>query len=587
MIISCIILYSLLVVVFLAIDDEIEDNDDLKLGLQILELMFLFVFCVEISLNFIGFGWLFIKDWWNIGDITVIILAIIFVILEMVIDDGTLNSVLRIRGLFRLLRVGILIRKVDSIRQKSQARKRNQIRDIYHVSSPAEIVNEILTDIRNMVQNDDRMIEDLNYCIKMISSGKLYEINLYDGDSVTDEKQRDALAWVKNATGKSKDDKKYGSENKIMIESKLLSINIDSKLNLTKESKAMLDSADTISDFNIFDFKDEVKENELLTLSSFLLNKHMLFQNCKIDPDTYIKFIRRIQDNYNPTWIEYHNKTHGADVCQTSYFFLQGWDFMKIGKISDYELMSIIISASCHDFEHPGVNNGYLINARAKWALEYNDKSPLENHHIASTFMVIEHPDYNLFTNFSSDDYKSVRKDMIEIVLATDAAHHFNEVGKFKSRVSWDDFSPDGEDKMMVIKMMVHLADISNPCKPFDLALTWTGLLYDEFFKQGDREDSEGRTISYLMDRNTVNIAGSSIGFSKALVQPAYEELVKVIPKAQIWVDYLHKNIKQWEELQDEFEGKKETGQNYILESRGVIAGWEGKDNFQSLEGIV
>mmetsp|Transcript_11792 Transcript_11792/g.11755 ORF Transcript_11792/g.11755 Transcript_11792/m.11755 type:complete len:94 (-) Transcript_11792:85-366(-) len=44
MIISCIILYSLLVVVFLAIDDEIEDNDDLKLGLQILELVFLFVF---------------------------------------------------------------------------------------------------------------------------------------------------------------------------------------------------------------------------------------------------------------------------------------------------------------------------------------------------------------------------------------------------------------------------------------------------------------------------------------------------------------------------------------------------------------
>lgn len=159
----------------------------------------------------------------------------------MVIDDGTLNSLLRIRGLFRLLRVGILIRKFDSIRKKSQARKRNQIRDIYHVSSPAEIVNEILTDIRNLVQDDDRMIEDLNYCIKMISSGKLYEINLLDGDSVTDDKQRDALAWVKNATGKSKDDKKHGSGNKVMIESKLLSINIDSKLNLTKEAKAMLD----------------------------------------------------------------------------------------------------------------------------------------------------------------------------------------------------------------------------------------------------------------------------------------------------------------------------------------------------------
>lgn len=55
-IITCIILYSLLVVVFLAIDDEIEDNEDLKLSLQIVELVFLFIFCIEISLNLVGFG---------------------------------------------------------------------------------------------------------------------------------------------------------------------------------------------------------------------------------------------------------------------------------------------------------------------------------------------------------------------------------------------------------------------------------------------------------------------------------------------------------------------------------------------------
>ena len=148
--------------------------------------------------------------------------------------------------------------------------------------------------------------------------------------------------------------------------------------------------------------------------------------------------------------------------------------------------------------------------------------------------MIIEDSEFNLFKNISPGDYTDVRKNMIEIVLATDAAHHFNEVGKFKSRVSCDDFAPDGDDKMMVVKMMVHLADISNPCKPFDLALTWTGLLYDEFFKQGDREDSEGRDISFLMDRKVVNIAGSSIGFMNMLVKPAYEELVKVIPKAQV-----------------------------------------------------
>ena len=143
-IIVLILLYTLLVIVYLAIEDVIEDHRAVELSLQITELVFLFIFCVEISLNLIGFGMFFIKDWWNIADVTVILLAIIFVILDMTLDDSSLSGLFRLRGLFRLLRVGILIRKFDSIRKKSQARKRMQIRDIYHVSSPAEIVNEIL-----------------------------------------------------------------------------------------------------------------------------------------------------------------------------------------------------------------------------------------------------------------------------------------------------------------------------------------------------------------------------------------------------------------------------------------------------------
>jgi hypothetical protein len=500
-------------------------------------------------------------------------MAIVLVVLDISLNDSSLSSIFRIRGLFRLLRIGILIRKFYVIQKKSKERKKMQVRDIYNVSSPAEIVNEILSEIRDMVQNDDKIIEDLNYCIKMVSSGKLYEIIFNEGeDDATNDQNRDALNWVKSIKGRTREDKRDSSAAKLMIQNKLQSINITSALGLTKESQEMLDCADTIDDFNIFDFKDEVNEQELFVISSYLMHKHKLFQNCKIDPETYFKFIKRIQDNYNPKWIEYHHKTHGADVCQTSYFFLEGCNFREIGNVSDLELMSIIISTSCHDFEHPGVTNAYLVNDRTTWALEYNDKSPLENHHIASTFMVIENPKYELFKDLNTDDFKEVRKNMIDIVLATDSAFHFDEVGKFKARIGSEDFDPTlKDDKMMVIKMMVHLADISNPCKPFNLALIWTGLLYDEFFKQGDREASEGRNISFLMDRKTINIAGSSIGFANMLVKPAYEALVQVIPKAQVCLDHLNRNILKWGELKDDFENKMKDGENYIEESRGRV----------------
>lgn len=117
-IIVLILLYTLLVLVYLAFGDEISKKKKIEISLQITELVFLFIFWVEISFNFLGFGVLFIKDWWNIADITVILLAIVFVILDMILADSSLSGLFRLRGLFRLLRVGILIRKFDSIRQK-------------------------------------------------------------------------------------------------------------------------------------------------------------------------------------------------------------------------------------------------------------------------------------------------------------------------------------------------------------------------------------------------------------------------------------------------------------------------------------
>ena len=118
---------------------------------------------------------------------------------------------------------------------------------------------------------------------------------------------------------------------------------------------------------------------------------------------------------------------------------------------------------------------------------------------------------------------------------------------------------------------MIHLADISNPVKSFDLALVWTGLLYDEFFKQGDQELQAGRDWSFLMNRKTTNIAGWSIGFINMIVAPAFEELAKVIPLSQTCIDNINNNKNKWEEIKEEYKTRMENDQNFIPESRGKI----------------
>jgi len=59
---------------------------------------------------------------------------------------------------------------------------------------------------------------------------------------------------------------------------------------------------------------------------------------------------------------------------------------------------------------------------------------------------------------------------------------HFSELGKFKTRISANDYDPQGIDKESTLVMLFHLADISNSTKPWNTCLKWTDLLFIEFF---------------------------------------------------------------------------------------------------------
>jgi hypothetical protein len=69
------------------------------------------------------------------------------------------------------------------------------------------------------------------------------------------------------------------------------------------------------------------------------------------------------------------------------------------------------------------------------------------------------------------------------------------------------DFDLKGKDKQMVMEMIVHACDISNPIKGFDVYREWTERLFREFSNQGDMERQAGLPISYLCDRYTTNLA--------------------------------------------------------------------------------
>jgi hypothetical protein len=63
-----------------------------------------------------------------------------------------------------------------------------------------------------------------------------------------------------------------------------------------------------------------------------------------------------------------------------------------------------------HDFEHGGLTNDFLVNSLDLLAVRYNDRSPLENHHLAAAFTLMRQPEYDFLGSAPKAEFDKLRK---------------------------------------------------------------------------------------------------------------------------------------------------------------------------------
>jgi hypothetical protein len=276
-----------------------------------------------------------------------------------------------------------------------------------------------------------------------------------------------------------------------------------------------------------------------------LFTRSDLFVSGQVNSTYFSNFIRAIQGGYhadNP----YHNATHAADVVQFINFLLIGCDVEEYLALSPIEIAACFLAAAVHDYDHPGLNNGYLVSTQAELALRYNDRSVLESHHVASAFALTLQEDKDLFVEQGKEDYRHMRELMIEMVLATDIAQHFTILSKFKAKFVDSPAEMKTEDRTLALALLLHAADISNPSRPWELCRRWTKLVMEEFWTQGDKERNLGLPITYMMDRYAVNIAKSQVGFIDVIVAPVFAAFKEILPKFEAPCQSLQSNKEAW-----------------------------------------
>ncbi|KAM6955149.1 dual specificity calcium/calmodulin-dependent 3',5'-cyclic nucleotide phosphodiesterase 1A [Lycodopsis pacificus] len=277
--------------------------------------------------------------------------------------------------------------------------------------------------------------------------------------------------------------------------------------------------------FDVFSFHEGTGDHALKFLVYDLLNRYDLINRFRIPVQALVQFVEALENGYSKHRNPYHNLIHAADVTQTAHFLMLHTGLMHW--LSELEILAMVFAAAIHDFEHTGTTNNFHIHARSEVAILYNDRSVLENHHVSAAYRLMAEDDMNILVNLNKDDWRELRALVIEMVMSTDMSCHFQQIKTMRNTLT----QTDSLDKVKVLSLMLHAADISHPAKAWPLHYRWTHSLMEEFFRQGDKEVDLGLPFSPLCDRKATMIAQSQIGFIDFIVEPTFSVLIDTTEK--------------------------------------------------------
>merc|ERR1711916_51567 len=126
-------------------------------------------------------------------------------------------------------------------------------------------------------------------------------------------------------------------------------------------------------------------------------------------------------------------------------------------------------------------------------------------------------------------------------------AQHAGIMGAIKARLSVGPLDGQStEDRLMLLKMAIKFADVSNPGRPSSLATAWSNRVVEEFFAQGDKERQRGIPVSPFMDREHAMVPKSQVGFISFVVLPLAENWAEALESGDEVIRNLQNNLEYW-----------------------------------------
>ena len=294
---------------------------------------------------------------------------------------------------------------------------------------------------------------------------------------------------------------------------------------------------------------DVLKQTEdfLEELVPDILRHAGCIENCKIPEEKLMTWSGAVHKGYreNP----FHNFYHGFGVYQMCFHQLSLID--TFSSLSATEGFGLLVASLCHDLDHPGVTNGYLIRQQDDLALRYNDVSVLENHHASVACTILRKAETNISGGLEKVEQGVFRKTIIKCILATDMAHHQGLCHKLIGCHSSEEFqSTVSEDTQFLMNVCVHAADLSAQVLQWETARRWEECICKEFVAQAAKETEMGLTPEPFMQfkMEDMKLRGKlQRDFVDFVLRPLWEPYTQLEPQMQPCLTNLIKNRNLYE----------------------------------------
>ncbi|XP_050073029.1 uncharacterized protein LOC126561128 [Anopheles maculipalpis] len=327
--------------------------------------------------------------------------------------------------------------------------------------------------------------------------------------------------------------------------------------------------------FNAFTLETVTGGRSLPVLCVHLFHWYGLLDHFNLDVVRVWKLFSLIEEGYHST-NPYHNSIHATDVTQAMHCFLQEKRILE--NLSPLEIMASLIGAVTHDLDHPGVNQPFLIATSNHLAALYENTSVLENHHWRSAIGC-------LLESGVAEQVQDIRpeleKQISSLILATDITRQQEFIGRFRDYLSRDALDMrDTTHRHFILQISLKCADISNPCRPWDISKKWSMKVCEEFFRQGDYERQLNLPVTSLCDRQSTTVPKIQTGFFKFVVTPLMDEWHRFLRTdlSHSMMHHLKYNQTQWEsKLQAEIneETRTEISDAELLDEEDIDGGDE------------